>query len=487
MIGPGTLLGAHILIQEGCVVSKTVIGHNCCIYQNSKIKNSHLWNNVQVHSNASITDSILCHNVIIQKNAIIGKGCIIGNGCIIGENMVLPDFTRITLEKETENDDDFDDFGIEDESSGQDEEDNDNDDDKEEDSEDTDNVTDHNVVGRDGLGRVWHPPPTEFTEDDPDADSDYDDSDNEEAFFDDDDKDETVFDIATPKQRIHSQSIGYDTSSLYKNRQLTQKKEGLEEDDEYFSDEYDAEFTNIIEDTNNSNNVLPRSNTSNQNRTDVMLSTPASTYNLDEDGLMITGRSRGMDVVKELKAMCMEHESTSPIENLMIELNGFKFSQNATFSDCVTGAILAVMDRMDLVKGVTTPINLCEKLRKELQHWISLFTKMCHSIEEEKSILLALENAAVGGGDVGAVLSKAPSFRFLLQTIYDMDVVSEEAILEWSKKRKEDFEEEEKEGEENDDKKKLFFQEPTQQFLDWLEDDDDDDSDSGSGSEDDSD
>jgi len=459
-IGSGTLLGAHIHIGEGCVVRKTVIGHGCTIQEQSKITNSHLWNNVEIQANVTIAHSIICDNAIIRKNSVIGKGCIIGMGCIIGENVVLPDFTRITLEKDRDYEDDgFDDFGDEDNDNEDDDESNE-DSDEDGENQQEENKMDHHIVGPDGLGRVWLPPSTTFTEDDLDADSDLEDEDDVDG----DDNEECIFDIATPKQRIHSQSIGYDINTLYKRRQFAQLQEGVHEDEDYFTDdnEYvdDKEYMNMEKGPNNNIN----------SGSDVMSSNyyGESNNNLDQEGIMITGRSKGVDVVKELKAICMEHDSISPIENLMIELNGFKFSQNATFSDCVTGAILAVMDRMGLVKDVTTPVKLCECLKKELNHWKPLFTKMCHSIEEEKSILIALENAAVGGGDVGAVLSKAPSFRFLLQTMYDMEVISEEAILEWSKERREDFKEE------GGDKKTLFYQQPTQTFLEWLEKDSDD-------------
>jgi len=486
-IGSGTLIGANVHIAEGCLVHKTVIGHDCSIDKDSRITNSHLWNNVKVHEKATITHAILCENVVIKKNAAIGKGCIIGSGCIIGEDVVLPDFTRITLEEERQNgDDDFSDFGDDSNSnsssSSSSSEESDADESSSEkdslgaDAEGTnDSTSDHHVVGSDGLGRVWTPPSAEFAEDDPDADSDYDDdsdSDDEMNVHDD-----NAFDIATPKQRIRSQSIGYDTLALYNKRLNIQQQEGLEEDDEYLSDEHDddSEYKAWLDETNKISGG--------QGKAMGIMSWDNNNSNTDQDGLMIAGRSRGVDVVKELKSICMEHDSFSPIENLMIELNGFKFSQNATFSDCVSGAILAVMDRMGLKEGVTSPSNLVQSLKKELTHWKPLFSKMCHSIVEEKSILIALETAAVSGGDLGSVLSKAPSFRFLLQTLYDMEIVSEEALLGWAQQRKEVF----TQGKEDGAKKILFFQEPTQEFLEWLEDDSENDDDSDDDSDDDED
>jgi translation initiation factor eIF-2B subunit epsilon len=69
-------------------------------------------------------------------------------------------------------------------------------------------------------------------------------------------------------------------------------------------------------------------------------------------GVQIIGRQRGIDVVKELRDICLEHETSSPDDNLRIELNSFKFIQNATYSDCCKGAMMAVMERIVDESGV---------------------------------------------------------------------------------------------------------------------------------------
>ena len=81
-------------------------------------------------------------------------------------------------------------------------------------------------------------------------------------------------------------------------------------------------------------------------------------------------------------------------------------------------------------------------------------------------------------GTVGKILSKEPSFRFILQTLHDEEIVSEEAILSWAAMRKSGH---------DGPQQKLFQQKATQEFLEWLEDDSDSDSGSGSGSGSDSD
>jgi translation initiation factor eIF-2B subunit epsilon len=86
---------------------------------------------------------------------------------------------------------------------------------------------------------------------------------------------------------------------------------------------------------------------------------------------------------------------------------------------------------------------------------------MSIGLDEEKSIVLAAELAATGGGAIGDTLSKEPTFRFLLQTLHDEEVVSEEALLSWATDKRV--------GDANSPAGRLFFQKPTQDFLQWLE------------------
>ena len=41
----------------------------------------------------------------------------------------------------------------------------------------------------------------------------------------------------------------------------------------------------------------------------------AAVSHLDDGGMQITGRQKGVDVVKELRDICLEHETSSPVEN----------------------------------------------------------------------------------------------------------------------------------------------------------------------------
>ena len=67
------------------------------------------------------------------------------------------------------------------------------------------------------------------------------------------------------------------------------------------------------------------------------------------------------------------------------------------------------------------------------------------------------------GSTSSSVLGKEPTFRFVLQTLHDQEIVNEEAIFEWASERKE-------EGKDTP-LGMLFWQQPTQDFLEWLDDD----------------
>ena len=93
--------------------------------------------------------------------------------------------------------------------------------------------------------------------------------------------------------------------------------------------------------------------------------------------------------------------------------------------------------------------------------------------EEERAIIHSLESMALAnngnkeGAALSAVLGKEPAFRFVLQTLHDKEIVNEEAIFEWAAERKK----EESDKESCSPIGALFWQQPTQDFLEWLEDD----------------
>ncbi len=432
--GPG-MVGSHTKIKNDCHIQETVIGNGCYIGENAVLKRCHLWDGVIVEDGANVTDSILSHGCIVKKNAVVEKGCVIGKNCIIGEDIVLPEYTRITTNVGSTTggrgnyDDNFDD-------------DFDNSDDYDNDDQNQDfgnsyESTDHNVVGQDGIGRVWTPRSNTNDEDD----------DDDEEFW-------------NAHEQMKAQSIGYDSTMLLQKRMQKQIQDDVLFDVEHGFNE-DEDISGGYNNTNSNNSAM------------------SSASNFNEDGLLIIGRQADVDVVKELKLICMDYDFTSPIENLRIELNSFKFSQNASFSDCVSGVMMTIVERMKLTDDISAA-KLVSSFKSGLNKWAELLEKLCFGLEEEVSVIKTIEKLATSGGTIGNILSREPSFRFMLQTLHGEDIISDEAVLSWANLRREESK--------DTVVGKLFNQKHTQEFLEWIEeessdDDSDDDDDSSSGGE----
>jgi len=275
-------------------------------------------------------------------------------------------------------------------------------------------------------------------------------------------------------QRMYSQSIGYDPKPIH-SKYITKLNNDILntfQDDEYVTDEEHDELAELNTKTNPS--YIPSS------QENMRVSMRASI--LDKDGLLIQGRQMGVDVIKELKEICIDHDtaSESHVDHLMIELNGYKFSQNATFSDVVIAVIHAMFTRLEnSFHDVMTPVNLLSLFSGELQSWGQpVLQKLCYSLEEEKSIIYTLEQIATdeNGSTSKSVLWKEPTFRLLLQKMHDLEVLSDECILEWAGERR-------KSDDDSLDEEEqlicgLFRQKTTQDFLSWLEEESDSDDDS---------
>jgi len=504
LLGP-LLLGPNNSIGERCTLQRSVLGPNCTVMDRSSVVDSHLWGNVLVEEGAQLHGVIVCEGAIVKKGAIVETGCVIGRGCVVGEGVHLREFTRITCAaEEAEDEDDY--SGFDDSSPGSEEESTSSEEgghassDCGEDAEgdgnegssetigprtvdlgapeltsappsssaiDSGALTNHAVVGIDGLGRVYVPSlPDGF-------DSDDDDSEGDAA-------------QAAATELMKSQSIGYDMRLIY---QKWKRWQAEEEDDGFSLEEgTDSEVdlsddVDMMDDEWTADNVMGNGAGIGGRNDETMRTTDH--HHLDEEGMQIAGRQKGVDVVKELRDICLEHETTSPVENLRIELNSFKFSQNATYADCCKGAMMAVMEKIleepkELADGsILAPGKLVASLKKTLEYWGTLFQSLCIGPKEEKAIIHSLETMALGSsGNSKAkapnVLGKEPAFRFVLQTLHDREIVNEEAIFEWASERKE-------EGRDSP-MGALFWQQPTQDFLEWLE---EDSSDSGSSNKDD--
>lgn len=476
--GPG-MMGSNGKIDEDCVIIRCVLGDYIQIDNNATIEDCHLMDGVVVEADVNMDSCLIARNAIIRKGAKLGKGCVIGEGCVIGKGIKLPPLTRITLAK----DDDDDGLWGDDEDDGY--------SDSSEDSSGDNDLTDvgksekkkkknagvddndHDVVGTDGIGRVWR-----LTLDYGD-----DDDDDDEYVCDDVDHYQDPFETL-----INLQSIGGDPSSYYLKRE---RRLLAEEEEEFESDEFSDH------DNDNDDDDMMMAETQAFSKFTEGTVTFGDDDNNNNFGSTATatpdviGRQKGIDVIKEMIEICMEFDDEChPIENLAIELNSYKFSQNATYSDCATATILSLLRKMELTTG-TTDGRLVSLLKTKLdKFWTGMLQKLCFGIPEELSILYALENAATvdqiskaSSGDneeaaeqksdttnIAQKLRSGMAFRFVLQTLHSEEVLSEEAILLWAEERREDND--------DDPRSKLFLKKSVQDFLEWLEQESEDEDDS---------
>jgi len=480
------MMGSHGTVGEGCTIVRCVLGDSVVVGNNARLVDCHLMDGVVVGEGANLESCVVARNAVVRKNAVLNTGCFVGENCVIGEAFEVGAFSRVTLAEE-DDDDDWGDDGDGYSDSSDDESDGGDGAGKPPTTTDGGD-TDHDVVGPDGKGRLWKPPLDQDGFSDDDEEENGGDNNNGATYF------ETL---------VQLQSMGGDPSSYYRReeRRLLAQEEKDHEDDG-FSDREDDEDemaeTLAFSEFTGGTVTFGNDDGGGYDYDDLNYSGGPVGPSTDE----VIGRQKGIDVIKEMTEICMEFDDEChPIENLAIELNSFKFSQNATYGDCATACLLSLLRKMEVSPSMTDG-RLVSLLKAKLdKFWTGILQKLCRGVTEEVAIVKALEHAATvdqqqqqaqqldaeatdalqKSTEIAQKLRSGMAFRFVLQTLHDQEVLSEEAILVWAGEHRES----EESASVDDPKQAVFRMQSVQDFLEWLEDEsDDDDSDSGSGSDD---
>ena len=78
-------------IEEGAMITNSIIGAGCHIEAGSIVENSILWNGTRVGRNASMSHAVACFNVLIGDRATIDENVFIGEGSQVAEGAhILP-------------------------------------------------------------------------------------------------------------------------------------------------------------------------------------------------------------------------------------------------------------------------------------------------------------------------------------------------------------------------------------------------------------
>ncbi|KAJ0966515.1 hypothetical protein J5N97_023432 [Dioscorea zingiberensis] len=170
------------------------------------------------------------------------------------------------------------------------------------------------------------------------------------------------------------------------------------------------------------------------------------------------------DFEKEVEATFLRALTGVNEENVILEINSLRLSCNMSHSDCA-GALFHAIMKSALAIPYSNNRELLENTVKEIKTWKNLLKNYLRSQDEEIEILLKFEEICLE-----TTKEFRPLFSSILSQLYDMDILTEDAILSWAK---------EKEGADESDK---IFVKQAEPFIMWLkeaseEEDEDEDED----------
>jgi len=108
-VGAG-VIGAGVRIGDGAVIQGCVIGDGVAIEAGAVLKNSHIWRGATIKAGARVTHSVVCDGAVVGQNAILERGCVLSYGVVIGPDVIVPEFTRVSLHKKAFDDDEDGDY-----------------------------------------------------------------------------------------------------------------------------------------------------------------------------------------------------------------------------------------------------------------------------------------------------------------------------------------------------------------------------------------
>jgi len=148
-------------------------------------------------------------------------------------------------------------------------------------------------------------------------------------------------------------------------------------------------------------------------------------------------------------------------DNIVLEINSLRMAYNKTFSEC-GGLVLGEILLLALAGADSTPKGLLKVLLTELKKWASLLKRFVYESDDGVEILLTLEEVCEESNGIRF----RQLFPHIIKNLYDLDVVDEDAFLQWA---------EEKSNADAEDRKYL---DAAAKFIQWLQEaDEEDDSD----------
>ncbi|OWZ21160.1 Translation initiation factor eIF-2B subunit epsilon [Phytophthora megakarya] len=415
---------ANVTLARSCDVQREcILGAGSTIGDHSRVRKSAIGKNCVVGENVTIDGSFLWSNVVVEDgavvtNAILCDNVVVKRGAVIGEGSVLSFGVVIgegfTLPPFTKVTKSL--AQVEDDGFFSD------DDDaaaaKELDAGNAPAQWNPKDVGAGGVGRVWT-----LDEDDIEVDSDSEDEN-------DDDKQVEAKKQARRLEKLKSTLIGA--------RDVVAKKM-------LRWDEWDTLSSSEEEDE-------------------------------DEDDLLAEANATSLEVPFQQiirENVCTGDAAGHNVDDLFMEIKSFKFAQNRSFAEVIGAIVPGLLDLIPTGNGQSA-MTILGNVRTKFQKWSSVIQRCIVEQEDQVAIVDALEGYCTSPVERRALW--LPLFRFLLQTVYDLEWVSEDVILEWHEAKQASTDEDE-------DTLAAASKKDVQEFIDWLQESDDDDDDDDSEEE----
>ncbi|EEY56405.1 translation initiation factor eIF-2B subunit epsilon, putative [Phytophthora infestans T30-4] len=413
---------ANVTLARTCDVQREcILGAGTTIAEHTRVRKSAVGKNCAIGEKVTIDGSFLWSNVVVEDgavvtNAILCDNVVVKRGAVIGEGCVLSFGVVIgegfTLPPFTKVTKSL--VQVEDDgffSDGDEEA-------STQEHQATDNTPiqwDPKEVGVGGVGRIWT-----LDEDDIEVDSDSEDEDEEQL---------EAKKQARRLEKLKSTLIGA-------NDVVSKKMHRWEEWDTLSSSEEEDE---------------------------------------DEDDLLAEANATALEV--PFQQIIRENVYTGDaaghnVDDLFMEIKSFKFAQNRSFAEVIGAIVPGLLDLIPTGNGQSAMAILGD-VRAKFQKWSSVIKRCLVEQEDQVAIVDALEGYCAEPEERRALW--LPLFRFLLQTVYDLEWVGEDVILEWHEAQQANVDEEE-----TLDAVGAASKKDIQEFIDWLQESDDDDEDDDS-------
>jgi len=402
-----SMVGSGSVIRERTRIIGSVVGEGCVIGKNVLLEDCFLWNNVTVEDNAVIRSSVVCDGVTIGADAVVSRGAVLSYNTKVSRGHLVPEFVRVAKFLassgfgDSDNVDEDSDFGqfTDEEGAGE--------------ASSTDgefgyeisgeapspsDKAEKNIVGEDGVGRVWRVNPR---------------------------------DLATVRDVAANRTPGWARDAIRQFRsdflhlsgsigcfELEEAREGVWDELptlEEIDDDEDAELE-----------VGPES-----------------------------GQEADLRFLLRVQELIESSSVDSQIEhtNVVLELNSAKYAENRTFADLIYSSFPYMLAPLEESKPATKEA-VVEEAKLLLDRWQPSLKKLCTEAALEAALLLSLEMICLFGAADAPKIGFAvgygryepdsfatredlrplqESFPFLLSELYKAGIVSDEGIEIWAK------------------------------------------------------